>query len=248
MLVPHLSNNDDRQRQVIRTQTGSPVRTRRGFSLIELLIVIAILTIVAAFVLPAVQGPMQRSRLRSAAVDVQKAWGTARTLAIREGMAMEFRCELNGRRWTIERTGRTIEVTSDAGAGETLSGLRADTESSDGSEFAEESHQDNRLVREGWLPEGTTFDDLSYLTVVAASPTAADYEGDVQEAPLAGTERRWSEPLRFQPEGRSQDARLRVRGADRFVVDVNIRGLTSAVSFTAPFRHGPTQHDLGRRP
>ncbi len=242
MLVPYSSSQSLRRRRANRQPFGSPFFARSGFSLIELLIVIGILTIVAALILPAVRGPLERSRLRSSAVDVQKAWGSARTLAIREGMAMEFRCETGGRHWKIERVGTTVRVRSDDGAGATGSGLRADDDLSGG--LLEDGLPSDRLMREGWLPEGVAFDDLSLQYSRPAERAVSEF-GVESEQTGADFGSRWSEPLKFLPEGRSEDARLRIRGADGFVVNVRIRGLTSAVSFSRPFRRQAADRDPG---
>lgn len=245
MPVPHSNRTSGPGNQANRPRISSPDSVRRGFSLIELLIVIAILTIVTAFVLPAVQGPLERSRLRSAAVDIQKAWGTARTLAIREGMAMEFRCELDGRRWKIERAGGTVKVITADDELETPSGLTADSDPAGGPDSADDRPDHRRLMREGSLPQGVTFADLSFLKIGSAPENEFNVEFE-EETMASAYGSRWSEPLRFRPEGRSQDASLRIGGADRFAVDVNIRGLTSAVGFSAPYRRSAAEDELGR--
>ena len=131
MIVPPCNRILSRaKRQANRTIHGSPFFARRGFSMIELLIVVAILTMVTAFVLPALRGPLNRGRLRSVAVDVQSAWGKARSFAIREGRSMTFRCRLGGHHWKIERHGTTVEVNSHSNA-RTQSGPGVETDQDD---------------------------------------------------------------------------------------------------------------------
>lgn len=243
MVVPPVSRKLSlTERQAIRGRRGLPVAARGGFSIIELLIVVSILTVVTAFVIPAVKGPLERSRLRSAAVDVQNAWGKARSLAIREGMPMAFRCELGGRYWKIERVGNTVAVSSNTDAEETPSGLRVDSEQND--EFSSERRPASRLVREGWLPQGVTFDDLKLRG--QTEPTSDEFgnsDEDLSQSMVLDS--RWSDALEFRPEGRSQDALLRIAGSDDSAVNVRIRGLTSAVTFTAPFPKPPSQQQIG---
>ncbi len=217
---------------------GSSFFASCGFSIIELLIVLAILTMVTAFVSPALQGPLNRSRLRSAAVDVQSAWGKARSFAIREGMPMNFRCKLSGRHWRIERDGDRVEGRSPSDT-QIPSGLRAENDQGTGlKEFG--SRQEGHLVREGWLPEGIKFSDFR-LNDLTRQRRGED------EPRMKPTEPEWSLTLKFRPDGRSNDARLRIAGANGFVIHLNIRGLTSGVTFTAPFRQEMAEDDTGRR-
>ena len=222
------------ERQANGTSHGSSFVARHGFSVIELLIVIAVLTMVAAFVLPELRHPLDRSRLRSGAVDVQSAWGKARSFAIREGVSMTFRCRLGGRHWKIERDGKTAEMTFPSDE-ETPFVFRADNDQgSSQQEF--DTRRQEKLVREGWLPEGVTFADLRLSNLTRQRQDQFNSRSE-DEQPQQWAESQWSEPLTFRPEGHSGDAQLRIKGASNFVVHVKIRGLTSSVSFTAPFQH-----------
>ena len=55
---------------------------RRAFSLLELLLVIAILGMLAAVVLPSLPGALESARLRGSAGEVRATLTLARTLAV----------------------------------------------------------------------------------------------------------------------------------------------------------------------
>ncbi len=245
MIISHSSRIlSHAELQANRTNGGSPFFARRGFSVIELLIVVAILTLVSAFVVPALRGPLNRSRLRSGAVDVQSAWGKARSFAIREGMSMTFRCRHGGRHWKIERLHGKAELNSDLESDLPPEFLSDDDQGID--QLATESHGKGNLVREGRLPEGVTFAGLKLENTSTQRQDEFDGRSNDGQSQNSAAEM-WSRPLKFSPDGRSQDARLRIAGADNFVVHVKIRGLTSGVSFTAPFQREQSQDRSGGR-
>ena len=80
--------------------TGRP--RRRGYSLLELLIVLAVLVTITSLVVPALRGPLDRSRLRSAGREMQTQLAKARTLAIRSGKEHWLRYKIGGTEWRIE--------------------------------------------------------------------------------------------------------------------------------------------------
>ena len=92
---------------------------RRGYSLAELLIVLAILAALAALVQPSVRGLLDKSRLNAGAKQVQAALAKTRALAIREGAPVWFRFEPGGQQWWIERDPASIPLamSADAAAG-----------------------------------------------------------------------------------------------------------------------------------
>lgn len=224
-----------------RRGDGSPVFARCGFSVIELLIVIAVLTMASAFVLPSLRGSLDRSRLRAAAVDVQGAWGKARTLAIREGESLSFRCRRGGRQWQIERDRSSVA----AGSGQDAAAMPGSfPDSGESSDWEDQNDSgEEHLVRTGQLPEGVTFGRFVIDSLRVAGDAGQDEfvlqatGADSQNASL----RSWSRPLTFSADGRSRNAQLELSGADDLTVHVNIRGLTSRVSFTAPFRRLPAE-------
>ncbi len=212
------------------------LQLRNGFSLVELLIVMAVLAAVAGLVLPSMRGPLDKSRLTGAAKELQASLAKARSLAIREGTSVSFRYEIAGDRYVIERIpapiNATITVLEDAsGAATTPSGLTTEsaavpTQPIDGTG---ESNLIPLTLREGQLPVGVTFAEPVVSASVTSEPSAANL-------------RRWSDPIRFEPSGRTQDATIRVAGQRDFVVDVTLRGLTAMARYSAPSRITPPQN------
>jgi prepilin-type N-terminal cleavage/methylation domain-containing protein len=94
-----------------------PPRCRRGFTLLELLVVLVLLGLGAAFVLPTLQLPARRS---ADAGTIERA----RALAIRRGESMRLAVDRSGA-WTVRATADTTAALLLSGAGAIEPGVEA---------------------------------------------------------------------------------------------------------------------------
>ena len=217
------------------------LQLRRGFSLVELLIVMAVLTAVAGLILPSMRGPLDKSRLTGAAKQVQASLAKARSLAIREGVDVFFRYEISGDRYVIERLPAQVDsmvtvLEDPTGAASSPSGLTSEGTGSATmpSAASTENEATSIVLREGQLPTGVTFAEPSQFSSEMMDGATESSLAVIE--PLASGQRRWSEPIRFRPSGRTEDQKIRLNGQRDFVVDVTLRGLTSMASYTSPSR------------
>jgi len=224
---------------------------RHGFSLVELLIVMAVLTAVAGLILPSMRGPLDKSRLTGAAKQLQASLAKARSLAIREGSEVTFRYEISGDRFVIERVpaqpNSMITVLEDSSSATTTpSGLSAEIPEAPVQpvDDAGMGNLTSLILREGRLPTGVSFadsaSDSSPSTQGSIGTEAVSSESMTRESTTTGL-RGWSDPIRFQPSGRTDDVTIRVAGQRDFVVDITLRGLTAMASYSAPKRLVPQQ-------
>lgn len=191
---------------------------RPGYSLVELLIVLGVLALMAGLALPALRGPLEKGRLRAAGREMQAMLAKTRSLAIRTGTEHWLTYEIDGRAWRIETRPEPNDVT-DAADGDFPESPITEAQ------IAPESV----MVREGDLPNGITFADSAFANPVGDSGTAELQLSDVLLDPSA---QKWSEPIRFKPNGRSQDATIRIVGTRDLVTKVSLRGLTGIASST----------------
>ena len=72
------------------SRIGDPARSQRGFTLIEILVVLAVVGLIMAFVLPMISGSRSRAGLRAAANEIAAALRSTRSLATTHGRAETF--------------------------------------------------------------------------------------------------------------------------------------------------------------
>ncbi len=181
--------------------------TRRGYTLLELLIVVAVMLVVASLTLPALNRPFAKSKLRDAAKQLRVALARARLEAIRTGAPQQFCYQPGGGVYEI-----SARSTAEGGGflPVALEGGVEEAPVADGSAYAAAARYE--------LPEGIRFFD-------PLAPEAAPDESD--SIPSEGDES-WSAPIVFYPNGRTFNALVRLYGEYDYYVDVTLRGLTGA--------------------
>ncbi len=95
--------------------TASGLRNRvdgRGFTLLELMIVLAILSVLIAVAWPSLRSPVMRSAVQQAARQLVKDLARARMAAIDSGQVMRFRFEPGGNRYEVEPAALSTESDS----------------------------------------------------------------------------------------------------------------------------------------
>jgi prepilin-type N-terminal cleavage/methylation domain-containing protein len=208
-----------------------PVESRRGFTLIEVMLVLAIVVIIAGLSWTAMQGPMARWRLLRAADDVRREWVVARDDAMQSGHTYIFRYRIHGDRY---RLGPQEEDSSIADA----SAANAATTTSPGSATA--SPGSSTVAQPSSVSEGDSSDEplpppvdgalpkgVRFLSENAVSDLAA--MGD-KPADAAGDEGTWSDPIYFWADGCTSDARISLAADRHATVRLQLRGVTGSVS------------------
>lgn len=181
---------------------------RQGFTLLEMLLVLAIIVAVAALAAPAMRGMIQSARLRAAGDTVRTEWTRAHVKAMKTGRIQVFRYELGGAKYTIQpwiAGDDAIESSAPAVAG---FGVADET-------------QDTANVGEGReLPEGTMF--------VAGDAAFESRAMAVEQTAMESTqfESEWSRPILFYPDGTTSDAFVVVANENKVGLKIDLRGMT----------------------
>ena len=190
---------------------------RPGFTLLEVLLVLAIVAIAAALTWPALEKPLANRRLRSAADEVRTEWCQARTEAMRSGRTYAFRYEVGGDRFYTEPqnesnapTSRGASAAGNSAAGGVQSGASTDAARS----------SDNKT-----LPKGIKFlGEKTDQSMTPASSSAA--KSPSQNQPSGG----WSNPIFFYPDGTASDVQLVLICNQSCAVRLMLRGSTATAT------------------
>jgi type II secretion system protein H len=183
-----------------------PTADRRGFTLMELLLVMAIMVIAAAAVMPSFRGAMRNSQLRSAADTVRSELIKAHVAAMRTGRVQVFRYEQNGGKYKTEPF-----LSGD----EALEGPPPDAAA------PAPTQHGHQPLHEPALPDGTRF---------VMADAAVQARGQQIESELAsGSGANWGRPILFYPDGATVDAFLIVGNDQGHGIRIDLRGLTAAV-------------------
>ena len=207
------------------------MKSGRGYTLLELLIVIAILAVVAALASPALWSRWGQTRVEGAGHLVRAALGRARVEAIESATPYQFRFRPGTAQYQY---GPAVQDKSEDGA--TFETLDSDSGGSD-------SRDPEDLIVEDELPDGVWFvDPTSAELEFAGSVRLENSPGEASE--LDSSEAvQWSEPIIFYPNGRSMSARIRLAGIDHREVEVVLRGLTGTAKVGKSIERRPDDEE-----
>jgi prepilin-type N-terminal cleavage/methylation domain-containing protein len=188
---------------------GRRKRARRAFTLIELLLVLAVVLAFLSMSWPAMRAALSKGRLREAGRQVRIELAKTRLNAVESGAARQFRFQPGGRCFEVGPA--AYGDGADAAAPSRL--LAATTNAR-----APGRPLTSAAVRDE-LPEGVCFswpDSNGAPPLEPRSPEGLDDD-------------HWSPPIVFHPNGTTSNAQIRLRGQRGLYVDVTLRGLTGTV-------------------
>ncbi len=188
--------------------------SRGGFTLVETLLVLALLTAIGALVWPALEKPFAAERLRKAADQLAADLTRGRVAAINAGRAHRLQFEAT--------TGRYGVVPVDDGADSDPFSLPATTDAAAPQQALTEQ-----------LPEGVavaqivTQDDVTPPPTMTTPPAAAAALANDAANEAAATD---SGVIYFHPDGTTSTAEILLVGEHQSAVRLRLRGLTGAAA------------------
>ena len=225
--------------QTTLKEKASSDRSRRAFSLLEMLLVLVLLVTIAGLTLPALRGALGSHRLREGAKSVRIELAKARLRAMESGRSCVLRYAPGERRFRVAwqdptETGEQSEGTTRSGSEQGSRGTAA-TDTSD-------ELDEGAVIDQIELPEGVVFAEKSPSHGLGngedeSNGAAGPLESGVDSTSGEG----WSEPVIFYPDGRTTDSRLLLRNEREAYVMVTLRGLTGVVKISEMFGAGEFQ-------
>jgi prepilin-type N-terminal cleavage/methylation domain-containing protein len=180
--------------------------TRAGFSLIEIIMVVAIMVAIAAMMTPAMAEFFGAQKLAKSADQIRSEMGRARVEAIRTGDVMAFY-------FTPEMTSYTVAPFSES----------FEEQRNQESAGVDERSSDFNFTQER-LPRGVIF-------AAADSPPDARVTQTMMENEVSLSRMR---PILFYPDGTSQNAAIILKNEKNDLYKITLRGLTGSTS-AAPY-------------
>jgi prepilin-type N-terminal cleavage/methylation domain-containing protein len=231
----------------MNTATGLRHRVvGRGFTLLELMIVLAILSVLIAVAWPSLRRPVLRSAVQQAARQLVKDLARARMAAIDSGQVMRFRFEPAGSRYEVDPAALSTESDS------------ATRDSTGEDEVPADVSESDQPVAFGFaaqLSDDVVFRDPSAVDEDQLPPGSAlarmlqDERAETEEVkPLIDREEQdkaLSSPVFFYPTGRAENAEFVLQGPDGLRAAVRLRGLTGAAAL-GPWEHAPREGANGQ--
>jgi prepilin-type N-terminal cleavage/methylation domain-containing protein len=225
--------------------TAEQLSARCGFTLLEMLIVLAILAAVAAWTWPSMRRQMIASELRDAGKQVRAELARARQRAVETGTIQQFRFQPGQRTFEIstaacasadDAMADTDAFTTDpsaVGGGLGLSGEGPRPLPADRHELPEGVH---------FLSPAMAMDSRPITTLDQGAGDSLDSPGDDSSAlaadPAASTtmgqdDAIWSPPIVFYPNGRTADAQIGLANRAGASLEVALRGLTGVAKVSS---------------
>ncbi|MEW4455853.1 prepilin-type N-terminal cleavage/methylation domain-containing protein [Bremerella sp. JC817] len=201
----------------LRTPRPSVAGERRGFTLLEILLVLAILVVLLGMGAPAIFNSLQGHRLTVSAETVRNEFMRARVEAMETGRIRMFRYQQETGNFTVAPFVRSNDELENNMAG-TSQGIGV-------SSLVQESAEQETL--NGLLEEGVVFAGENVEADMRSYSLGQEQGGDLE---ITG----WSHPVLFYPDGTTSDATVYLRGDGGTMTSVKLRGLTGIARIMEP--------------
>jgi type II secretory pathway pseudopilin PulG len=197
-------------------------------TLVEVMLVMAILLILASLALPIMSGPMANMRLRKSGDVIRTEWTRLRVQAMGDGKIYAFRYTLGSNRFRVETIDdpHFVETTEgtplqNVDSGDRLGQTTSPDETAGTPSETQPSTPSDSASTET-LPEGVYFADGE----VAADPRSGYYVPAEAAEKTDDSGATWSAPILFYPDGTTSTARVLLKNDRPRCLEVRLRGFT----------------------
>jgi len=206
-----------------------PIRSARGgFTLLELLLVLAIAVLVAAISVPSLLGTLRNQQLTRAGDIVRVEWARAHVRAMKTGQIQMFRYQVGGQGFRVEPWAAGDDMLESSAANDP-SGMNplAPPPGFGNAGSSSTAPPANVRVDENGNPESDRHRLPEEITFVAGDARSESRAMKIEEKILESERNvEWSRPILFYPDGSTSDAFVVVGSPQQRGVRIDLRGLT----------------------
>ncbi len=203
------------------TTAGAP-DARGGFTLLELVLVLAIIVLIGALAVPSLGEVFERQKLQGAAQELRLKWDRARLEAMRTGQAQVFQCTIGQRDYSLGPWVLESDI-ANAGSGATVmtgAGTLVETQANGfftaaGPTEPEPEQLEENLSFVSCLVAG----DMRAYTTAQDSQSTRPGMSDVNTQTVG-------QSVIFYPDGSTSTAEVRIQNQRGDVRAIQLRGLT----------------------
>jgi type IV pilus assembly protein PilA len=188
------------------------ISERRAFTLAEIMLVMAVLVVIAAFAVPLAKGSLETYRLRKSADSIRSAFASARAAAARTGMTHIFQ-------YTPESADYKVHPWANGDA--FLEVSTAPTINTGGTQAASAPSMSN--IKTTPLPEGIKFHGVTTDSSVRDARTITQ---SGNSASAMGSVPAGATPILFYSDGSSSNATVVLKNGRGAFIQIKLRGLT----------------------
>lgn len=195
-------------------------QARRAFTLLEIMLVMAIIAMIGAIAIPRMQDIYERHKLRGMANELRLTWDTARLDAMRTGQAQVFQCLPESGSYSVAPLVLQSDTAS-AGTGATImlsGGAVAETQAGGLLTAVDPTSQSAKQ-----LEQGITFVSCQVVGSQRAYAVAQDAQASGNSDVNTQTV---GQAVIFYPDGSTSTAEVRIQNESGSMRAVQLRGLT----------------------
>ena len=215
-----------------------PDTCRSGFSLLELTVVIAILSVLTMVSWPMLRRPLNKSIVQDAAQQLQRDLSSTRMQAVESGRNLIFQFRPGSATYYLGDTDQR-QTNSDARSTRDISQRirkpQLATNPSVSNRDAVSSNDESVELAPKELPDGTFFDDSNANDDLKQSTPEELRMGKSETTEKKSIEvepSEWSAPIRFYPSGRINPARVVLASEQGYFAEVEIHGIAGRVKIS----------------
>jgi prepilin-type N-terminal cleavage/methylation domain-containing protein len=202
---------------------------RQAFTLIELMLVLAIVVVIGGLSWPTLKHSFELARLKSGAEQVQSAFGHARVDAMNKGVPQVFHFDSGTGQYSVDAWQDDMAAVDDDASTSSSSSSTAATASASPSAATADGSTPDPAKRQ--LPDGIVFSNGDRVLDARAEAVESELSSSAGSAGSGSS----SPPIMFYPDGTASEASVTVTSPSGQSISIILRAFTGVSRMSAVF-------------